>query len=233
MPSAPRVVVPGAPHHVYLRGNNRRRLFTSVADRMRMLGCVRLGLKKTGCQLHQLTLMTNHVHMVITPLEPPALASFVQRTNQRYAQIRNMSRGASGKLFEERYRSEPILDDAYLMTATLYADSNSYYVGRSVGPSEDEWSTGPLHSGLGRSRITADMWTPSVWYLGLAATPAARALAYRAAMVSYVAGKRVYLVDEEIERADELRERRRISRPDGSSAREPKAPWRLKQKRSR
>src|SRR5690349_14055646 len=118
VPRHPRIVVPAVPHHVYLRGNNRRRLFSSAADRQRMLGCLVKGVETSGCAVHQLTLMTNHVHLIVTPPLAKALSTLIHRTCQRYAQARNAARGASGKLFEERYHSKPILDERYLMTTT-------------------------------------------------------------------------------------------------------------------
>ncbi len=73
-----RIVIPGQPHHVYLRGNNRRRLFSSGADYERFIACLTLGISASECVLHQLTLMTNHVHLIATP---PAVA---ERCHERH-----------------------------------------------------------------------------------------------------------------------------------------------------
>jgi putative transposase len=225
MPSHGRVVVPGAPHHIYLRANNRRSLFSSDGERLCFLGCLERGLGVSGCKVHQLTLMGNHIHMIVSPPEPQSLARLFQRTNQRYAQVRNKRRNATGKLFEERYHSKVIRDEAQLMTTTLYNDANWYSAGKIDDPCAHVWSTGPLHAGRAGSRIPMELWTPSPWYLGLGETVEARGAAYRACMESYLAQEREALVDEETERRDIEPYDLRIKRPDGSSAREASGRW--------
>jgi putative transposase len=213
-----RVVVPGLPHHVYLRGNNRRRLFSRVSDRVRWCACLSRALDATGCALHQLTLMTNHIHMIVTPTSREALPAMVKRACQRYAQVRNALRDASGKLFEERYGSKVIDDDEHLRTATLYNDANAFRAGLVADPLEHEWSTAPLHAGRDGSRV-ARLWTPSAWYLGLGATTDARAAAYAALMSAYARSPRSDADDigkPECVVAYGLR----LERPDGTCARE-------------
>jgi putative transposase len=232
MPRQARIVVPRLPHHVYLRGNNRRRLFSSHADRVDFLGCLERAVTVTECLLHQLTLMDNHVHMIAVPPSRPALSALIARTCQRYAQQRNASRETSGKLFEERFHSNVIDDEAGLMTVTLYNDANGFRVGLADSPFDHVWSTGPLHAG-GRSLIPARLWTPSAWYRGLAADPQDRAARYRQLMLAYVArgrgDARPYGMPHEVaERAD----RRRFERPDGTSVRDVPTQWPQKAKSS-
>jgi len=216
----PRLVVPGLPHHVYLRANNRRVLFSSRADRALFLGCLRRALDATGCQLHQITLMTNHVHLIITPPTKKALSDLVKRTNQRYAQLRNEKRKGSGKLFEERFGSKVIFDSAQLRVTTLYNDANAFRAGMTDGPFDHEWSTAPLHAGGQEGAMLRSLWTPSNWYMQLGPTPEARAQAYRLHMAEYLELDIDASIDEEVR--DEVDERYdlRLRRPDGSSARE-------------
>jgi putative transposase len=216
----PRVVVAGAPHHVYLRGNNRRVLFSSRADRILFLACLRRALDATKCQLHQLTLMTNHVHAIITPPDKKALSQLVKRTCQRYAQLRNAKRGGSGKLFEERYRNKVIVDEAQLRVTTLYNDANAFRAKAVREPFAHEWSTAPLHAATPGGRMLRSVWTPSSWYTRLGPTPSKRAEAYRAAMVEYLELEEAAPIDEEVEEVDDEGYERRLERPDRSSARE-------------
>lgn len=217
MSRLPRIVIPGLPLHVILRGNNRRRLFSSHADYQRFVLCLAAGLDTSACKLHQLTLMTNHVHLIAVPPQHAALSTLVHRTCQRYAQARNAQREATGKLFEERFHSKPILDDEYLATATVYNDVNAFRAGVVRAPLAHPWSTGPLHAGRAAvSRIPASMWTPSPWYLALGATPESRAQRYRE------------LVDARLalgETEPPLDYSRRVERPDRSSAREAPLGW--------
>jgi putative transposase len=216
-----RLVVAGAPHHVYLRGNNRRRLFSSRADRLHWLRCLRRALDKTRCQLQQLTLMTNHVHMIVAPPGKDELSDLVKRACQRYAQLRNAEREASGKLFEERFGSKVITDDAQMMMTTLYNDANAYRAREVRDPLVHEWSTGALHAARPGSRIIASLWTPSPWYLGLGRTASARAAAYRTLMLAYERLDAPQTVDDEMADPVVPPYTRRLERPDRSSAREP------------
>ncbi len=222
-----RIVVPGAPHHVYLRGNNRRRLFSSLADRLHFVRCLERGLEITACQLHQLTLMSNHVHLVSTPPDPLALSRLVHRVGQRYAQQRNANRHASGKLFEERFHSKVITDDQQLMATTLYNDANAFRAGMVGDPLGHAWSTGPLHAATGASRIPRSLWTPSGWYLALGTTPEARGDRYRAIMASYTGQAHAPPSSAALdrERHDDEPYRYRVERPDRSSAREAATRW--------
>ena len=219
-----RHVVPGYPHHVYLRGNNRRILFSDDDDRLQWLRCLQRGIDASSCELHQLTLMDNHIHLIATPPDEDALAALVKRTCQRYAQLRNEQREATGKLFEERYQSKVIESERQMITTTLYNDANAFRAGMVPDPLLHEWSTGPLHAGRNGSRISAFMWTPAAWYLGLARTRNACAIVYRGLMDSYAPADDPPAIEEESDGAEESY-RYRVERPDGTSAREPDLRW--------
>jgi putative transposase len=226
MPRQARIVAPGLPHHVYMRGNNRRRLFGRPTDYRRYIDCLARGLDASACTLHQLTLMTNHVHLVVTPPTAPALAVFVQRANQRYAQVRNQARSASGKLFEERFHSKIIDDDRYLLSVSIYNDVNAYRAGMADAPLAHEWSTGPLHAGREGSRIPATLWTPSAAYVALGASPAARALRYQELVAAYLGHPQIETyIDSDTSATDVEPYGRRLERPDRTRAAERSARW--------
>lgn len=226
MARQPRLVVAGQPHHVYLRGNNRRVLFSSKADFTFFLACLRRALDATHCLLHQLTLMRNHVHSILTPPNEEAISELVKRACQRYSQKRNQKRGGSGKLFEERYRSNIILDEAQLMATTLYNDANAFKAGAVKEPFTHEWSTVPLHAGVSGARMIRSLWTPSPWYMQLGSTGEERATAYRREMMAYLelvpeTIDDAIAVDAKAEAADAEPYLRRLERPNRTSAREP------------
>ena len=218
MPREARIVIPGVPHHVILRGNNRRCLFSYDRERVLLLRYLAAALEASHCALHQLTLMENHLHMIVTPPRAESLAVMVKRAAQRYAQVRNAQRGATGKLFEQRFGSIPMRDDAHVMMATLYNDTNAFRAGATVGPDGHAWSTGPLHAGLPGSRIPRELWTPSTWYLRLGATAELRAAAYREHLAGYL--QRRVREGDGYEEPDVDRYRKRLLRPNRTSARE-------------
>jgi putative transposase len=227
MARKPRIVVVGVPHNVCMRANNRRRLFSSIGDRLHFLACLQRGIAQSECVLHQLTLMGNHVHLVAVPPSRGALSTLVARTCQRYAQRRNADRDASGKLFEERFYSAVIEDDAALMSITLYNDANAYAGSLVDVPYEHEWSTGPHHAGVAGSRIPATLWKPSRWYERLACDPSERARIYRELMLAYVAKRDAAPQEPTLMHpdGDEDHYSRRLERPDRSLAREISSRW--------
>ncbi len=225
MPRTSRVVVPDLPHQVCFRGNNRRRLFSRASDYLSFLFYLRLALIQTGCLLHQLTLMTNHVHLIITPPLKDALSQFVKRTCQRYAQTRNERRRGSGKLFEERYFSKVIDTERYLASATIYNDANAARDGIVANPEQHRWSTAAYHCGVeGVSSVSREIWTPSFWYLAQGQDERSRAASYQQLIADYLATRdRDADIPDEV-KAIEARSRRpytlRLERPDGSWAAE-------------
>jgi putative transposase len=227
MSRAPRIVVPGLPHHVVLRGNNRRRLFSYPSDRLRFIAYLRRAQESSGSMIHAIDLMQNHVHLVPTPSTTTGLADLIKPAAERYAAWRNRIREGSGKLFEERFYSHPIVTTDQLMVTTLYAELNAARAGLVADPLDDEWSTYAHHVGRPeRSRIPAALWQPSAWYLALGATAEVRAARYAELASEYL--KRVRPPDkpsraELIEARATRRYTRRLLRPDGSFAGETRA----------
>lgn len=215
-------VVPGVPHHVVTRGNNRRRLFSYRSDYDRFVLYLENALNVHECTLQQTALMPNHVHWILTPAEKDSLSGAMQSCLQRYSRYRNDSREASGRLFEERFWCEPLLTFDAVAAVTLYNDANAVKASIVDRPEDYAWSTCPIHYGEpGRSRIPLRLWTPSDWYLSLG--PDAPQL-YAERMVAFLKGRIPDWLHERLESIEALASRdyrRRIERPDGTPAREP------------
>jgi len=216
-----RDVVAHWPHHLIHRGNNRRRLFSYPRDYQRFLVVLSNAADKSKCVIHALCLMANHVHLLVTPPTARALSSFAHSFAQRYAQFRNAQRNSSGKLFEERYWSEPIRSQFHLGAATMYIDRNPVAAGTKSDPSKYRWSTFRHHAGLATpERTLGRLWQPSQWYLDLGRTPAVRATEYRSLYERYGESDLARRQQERfcaLEKSDTSR--RRLERPDRSSAR--------------
>ena len=211
--------VPGMPHHIIVRGNNRRRIFSYKRDMERFVWDVGRALLATRALLHAMTLMSNHVHLIVMAHELAQLSAFVKKFAQRYAQYRNRTRDASGKLFEQRYFAEPIVSARQLAITTAYVELNAVRAGLVEHPLAYPWSTYAWHVDRpGESEIPSQLWTPTDWYQGLAGPPDVRAARYAA----WVAECRAR--DVRPPRADEIAiiealslgdYEHRIERPDG------------------
>jgi REP element-mobilizing transposase RayT len=216
------IVQAGLPHHIGLRGNNRRRLFSYKSDYQRFVDYLHESIIRHHVDLHQLTLMPNHAHLIAVPPEADSLSQMMATCQQRYARYRNDSRGGSGRLFEERFWCAPLWTPYDVEKVTLYADSNAMKAAMVEHPADHVWSTCSIHYGQPeRSNIPVQMWTPSDWYLSLG--PDAP-IVYEQRMTEYLAGRIPDWCHERmlaIESMASLDFRGRIERPDGSSAREP------------
>ena len=143
-------------------------------------------LRRSNCEMHALTMMSNHVHMLVTPADEDGLARFVKLFGQRYAQRRNQKRGSSGKLFEQRFFSRPVLSEEQVAIVISYIHANPVRAGCVANALDFEWSTHPLHAVAPvRCRISADLWTPVDWYLELSDNEAIRGERYLAAYDDY------------------------------------------------
>lgn len=179
MPRAARQVLEGVPHHIVLRGNNRRRLFSYPRDYLFFIALMSGQLTRSNMSAHALCLMPNHVHLLATPFREDALGTFVKRVAQRYAQVRNKRYQTTGKLFEQRYYSRPMKSESHLAIATAYVDLNPVRARLVDDGNEYEWSTHRIHCGLPcPTPGLRDLWSPTDWYVRLGHDPASRADAY-------------------------------------------------------
>jgi len=164
---------------VILRGNNRRRIFSYAPDYRFFLHKVRLSGDQYGVETHALALMSNHVHLVVSPSDCESLSHFVQATAQPYAQRRNRKRGGSGKLFEERFMCIPIVGERQMAITSVYIELNPVKAGICRNADEYRWSTYAMHAGYGAADDSVrDAWTPSSWFRSLGDDEVTRSLVY-------------------------------------------------------
>src|SRR5690242_7485907 len=100
MPRTPRLELPGVPQHVIQRGNNRAACVFGDADRRFYLRCLGEAADRRGCEVHAYVLMTNHVHLLVTPPEAGALGAMMQDVGRRFVRVLNNVHGRSGTLWE-------------------------------------------------------------------------------------------------------------------------------------
>ncbi len=216
MPRPPRIyrATPGVPNHVVIRGNNRRRIFSYVNDRVTFIHYLAKALEKTQCRLHALALLTNHVHLEVDPPSVSALSELMRSTCWHYSRYRNARTGGSGKLFEERFWSRPLNDWSDVATVTAYIDLNP--VGKLYGRPATDWSSKGLHLGE-TSNVPHDIWEPSPWYLDLGQCTSARIDRYREWIADYQLRRLERSIEEPLSLPCE--HRGRLERPDRTSAR--------------
>lgn len=89
MPRRARLAIPGIPWHIIQRGNNRTACFYAEEDDLRYLVTLREMAKKFDCAVHASVLMTNHVHLLLTPSQKESAGLLMKHVGQRYVQYVN------------------------------------------------------------------------------------------------------------------------------------------------
>ena len=175
MPRLPRYVLPGHPQHVIQRGNNRCPIFIADED----YGCFRHFLleacQRHQCLIHAYVLMTNHMHLIMTPRKEDGISKVLQSVGRRYVQYFNITYQRTGTLWEGRYKATLIDSEAYLLTCYRYIELNPVRANMVSHPGEYPWSSYPANA-LGKNDTLV---TPHDLYLSLGRLPHQRQAAYR------------------------------------------------------
>lgn len=175
MPRLPRYVLPDVPQHVIQRGNNRQAVFFQADDYRVYLACLAEEVVTHGCVVHAYVLMTNHVHLLLTPRQPTSIAKVMQALGRRYVQYVNTTYQRTGTLWEGRYRASLVDAECYLLACYRYIELNPVRAGMVPRPEAYPWSSYRWHA-LGQDDpVVAD----HALYLALGSTPHERHLAYR------------------------------------------------------
>lgn len=172
MARLPRLSVPGYPHHIIQRGNNRQAIFATEADYELMLRLIAENAAKYAVAVHAYVLMPNHFHLLTTPGTASSLPQMMQAIGRGYVRVFNQTQGRSGTLWEGRYRSNVIQADRYLLACMAYIELipcvRAWWARRASTPSH-------LHY-IGQRVDKLLTPHPLIW--GLGNTPFAREAAY-------------------------------------------------------
>lgn len=129
MARMPRVTCPDLPHHVIQRGNNRSAIFFDDSDYRAYLNWLAESMEKYGCSLHAYVLMTNHVHLLLTPESESSISQTLQSLGRRYVRYINGVYGRAGTLWEGCYKSSIVQSEQYLLTCYRYIELNPVRAG--------------------------------------------------------------------------------------------------------
>lgn len=171
-----RLLVPGLPFHVVQRGVNKGAIFADDLDRDHFLRVMHKAFVKHDVALHAYVLMDNHVHLLATPKTTGGLAHAMRALGTGYVQAFNQRHGRSGPLWQGRFHSSMIDNDAYLLAVYRYIELNPVRAGLVASPEQAAWSS--VHGNLGLRRDP--LLTPHPALLMLGGTPAQRRVGYRA-----------------------------------------------------
>jgi putative transposase len=183
----PRLTVPGYPHHLIQRGNNREPLFADEQDYKRMLKYLAEAAERYGVAIHSYVLMSNHFHLLATPDDASGLSGMMQSLGRRYVRVFNNLHGRTGALWEGRYKATVIESERYLIACMAYIELNPVRAGMVTHPADYPWSSYTHQVGIRHDPIV----TPHSLYWGLGNTPFSREAAYRAVVEAGLTSEQV------------------------------------------
>ena len=148
MPRKARMFLPGVPCHVISRGNNRQACFYSNDDYGFYLECLRDASGKHEVAVHAYVLMTNHIHLLMTPRDTTGIPNVLQSIGRRYVQYINKTYRQSGTLWEGRYKASLIDAENYLLSCHRYIELNPVRANMVDHPAHYRWSSYTVNAGL-------------------------------------------------------------------------------------
>jgi putative transposase len=141
MSRRPRITIPGVPVHLIQRGNNRQACFYTREDYRNYLDWLKEYAGKSECAVHAYVLMTDHVHLLVTPTKRGSVGTLMKCLGQRYVQYFNRTYQRSGTLWEGRFRSCIAQEERYLLICQKYIELNPVRAGLVEHPGEYCWSS--------------------------------------------------------------------------------------------
>ena len=175
MPRRPRITLPGIPLHLIQRGNNRQACFYADEDYLLYLDWLEEYALLSGCIVHSYVLMTNHVHLLLTPACSDSAGQLMKRLGQRYVQYVNRTYHRSGSLWEGRFRSCMTQEAEYVLGCYRYIELNPVRAGIIDHPAGYRWSSYRTNA----QGEPSPLLQPHAVYRALGFDEHARAAAYR------------------------------------------------------
>ena len=142
MPRTARFINPdGGAYHVICRGNNKANVFHERADFTAYRDILAQCKKEKSFRLYHYVFMTNHVHFVLEPTVPLDFSMIMKQINQRYSIIYQKHHDYVGHLWQQRFKSIPIMTDAHFLTCGIYIELNPVRAGMIEEPEFYPWSS--------------------------------------------------------------------------------------------
>lgn len=171
-----RLVFPGVALHVIQRGVDRAACFRAEADYLVYLSQLRRLSAKHGCEVHAYCLMTNHVHLLLTPATAGSCTALMRDLGQRYVPYFNGRHGRTGTLWEGRFRSCIAESARYVLACYRYIELNPVRAGMVNHPAGYLCSSHAVNSGS----CSDPFLSPHPEFVALATDSENRHGAYRA-----------------------------------------------------
>ena len=145
MPRKPRMYMAGTPAHIVQRGNNRDTCFFAKDDYRIYKEWLGDACKRYSVELYAYVLMTNHVHLLLSPETKEGVSLVMQSIGRRYVQYVNKTYRRSGTLWESRHKASLVQAEQYLLACYRYIELNPVRAGMVKHPADYPWSSYRCH----------------------------------------------------------------------------------------
>jgi len=183
MARQPRFDFAGVPQHVVQRGVDRQPCFAGASDYLQYRHELGEAALKHGCALHAYVLMTNHVHLLVTPAEAGGVSRMMQAIGRRYVACFNARYRRTGTLWEGRFKAALVDSERYVLACYRYIELNPLRAGMVTSPGDYPWSSFHANA-LGQTEARVH---PHDAYLQLGTTGPERRDAYRQLVAAGIA----------------------------------------------
>lgn len=168
------MVIPDVAVHVVQRAHDRAACFLSISDYEAYLVTLRTYATEFDCAVHAYCLMTNHVHLLLTPRTSTGCAQLMKHLAQRYSWRMKVRTGRCGTLWEGRFFSALVPTVNYALACYRYIDLNPVRAGLVAHPAAYRWSSYTANAGMRSDPLLI----PHAAYSDLATNTPQRAVAY-------------------------------------------------------
>jgi putative transposase len=175
MPRRARLQIPGYPLHIVQRGHNRAACFLEPSGFELYLGLLSELRGDFSCRIHAFALMTNHLHLLLTPDQEGGASELMRHVNLRFVQAMNRRYGRTGSGFEGRFWSSVVETSNYLLACQRYIELNPVRAGIVRRPEQYRWSS----YGANAYGEPCPFVEPHAEYLALGRREEGRRAAYR------------------------------------------------------
>ncbi len=127
-------------YHVMLRGINRQTIFEDKEDAEKFLYTLEDAKKTSGFELYAYCLMTNHIHLLVKENQED-FGQSMKRIGAKYVYWYNVKYERTGHLFQDRFKSEVVENEEYLLSALRYIHQNPVTAGMVKDPAQYPWSS--------------------------------------------------------------------------------------------
>ena len=131
-------------YHVIARGNERKDIFLDDEDKSKFIQIIINKKRKNEYTLYAYCLMNNHLHLLLKE-EEGNVSRVMRRINTAYAYYFNKKYNRVGHVFQDRFRSEPVENDRYLLSLIQYIHNNPVKAKIVNQPHQYKWSSYSLY----------------------------------------------------------------------------------------